>query len=905
MRYVPILVGAAVGVYLSMSGNVLLGLVFGAVGGYLLSGLKQVQQRLDDLEQRARRGAPEPLSTLPQAAPQPRVSPPPATPVAAEPPRETPSESATEASTWTRPERAEAVPPTRAKLPPAPPATAARTFFDRTVATAHEWLTTGNVPVKIGVIVSFFGVAFLLKYAVDRRLLVFPIELRLVLVAAAAIALLVVGWRLRDRNRVYALSLQGGGIGILYLTIFTSLRLYALVSPGFAFALLFVLAVASGALAILQNARGLATLGAAGGFLAPILVSTGTGSHVALFSYYLLLNLMIVGVAWFKPWRELNLLGFVFTFVVGGWWGYNNYVPEMLGTTEPFVILYFLFYQLTAVLFALRQPPKLLGLVDGTLVFGTPVLAFAMQALLLADTEYGLAFSALGAALFYVLVAAFLQRRQPQLLRLMIESFVALAIAFGTLAIPLALDARWTAAAWALEGAALVWVGCRQERLLARAIGVALVIGAGISFLDFGWHAHLGPPILNGNLLGGWLIALAGGFAAWQLGRVTSHHASIERLAGIGLLVYGACWWLGSGLAEIYDRLPYRFLPAASVLFLALTTLGVSAIAERLKWSAARVAALAALPVVALAALVAAIFSDHPGGHLGWLAWPVAIGSLAWVLRRHEQVLRILLPGAHFLLAALVVGLLMWELDWQADAAGLGYAWRGGLTSLVPGLALLAVLAFAQRPGWPVGVHARLYRTHVGAMLLVLQGLVILWLNLGTDGAADPLPYVPLVNPVDLASLFALLVAARWVLTLARETGVPDAKGRRVGLSAVGAAAFVISTVALLRALHHLGGVSWDTTALGQSVLVQAALSVYWGLLAFVGMVSGAKLARRWLWLAGAALMAVVVIKLFLVDLGNTGTVARIVSFIGTGALLLVVGYLAPVPPRHKEAEHD
>jgi uncharacterized membrane protein len=905
MRYVPILVGAAVGVYLGVSGDVLLGLVFGAVGGYLLSGLQQLQKRLDDLEQGSRRGAAEPLSSPPPAAPQRRVSPPPATPVATEPPRETPSERATEASTWTRPERAEAVAPTRAKLPPAPAATAARTFFDRTLATAHEWLTTGNVPVKIGVIVSFFGVAFLLKYAVDRRLLVFPIELRLVLVAAAAIALLVVGWRLRDRNRIYALSLQGGGIGILYLTIFTSLRLYGLVSPGFAFALLFVLAVASGALAILQNARGLATLGAAGGFLAPILVSTGTGSHVVLFSYYLLLNLMIVGVAWFKPWRELNLLGFVFTFVIGGWWGYNNYVPEMLGTTEPFVILYFLFYQLTAVLFALRQPPNLLGLVDGTLVFGTPVLAFGMQALLLADTEYGLAFSALGAALFYVLVAAFLQRRQAQLLRLMIESLVALAVAFGTLAIPLALDARWTAAAWALEGAALVWVGCRQERLLARAIGVALLLGAGISFLSFGWHAHLGPPILNGNLLGGWLIALAGGFAAWQLGRVNSRHASIEHLVGIGLLVYGACWWLGSGLAEIYDRLPDRFLPAASVLFLALTTLGVSAMAERLKWSPARVAALAALPVVALAAVVAAIFSDHPGGHLGWLAWPVAIGSLAWVLRRHEQVLRILLPGAHILLAALVIGLLMWELDWQVDAAGLGYAWRGGLTSLVPGLALLAVLAFAQRPGWPVGVHARLYRTHVGAMLLVLQGLVILWLNLGTDGAADPLPYVPLINPVDLVSLFALLVAARWVLTLAREAGVPDAKGRRVGLSAVGAAAFVISTVALLRAVHHLGGVSWDTTALGQSVLVQAALSVYWGLLAFVGMVSGARLARRWLWLAGATLMAVVVIKLFLVDLGNTGTVARIVSFIGTGALLLVVGYLAPVPPRHKDAGHE
>jgi len=41
-----------------------------------------------------------------------------------------------------------------------------------------------------------------------------------------------------------------------------------------------------------------------------------------------------------------------------------------------------------------------------------------------------------------------------------------------------------------------------------------------------------------------------------------------------------------------------------------------------------------------------------------------------------------------------------------------------------------------------------------------------------------------------------------------------------------------------------------------------------------------------------------VVIKLFIIDLGNTGTVARIISFLGVGALLLVVGYYAPAPPR-------
>jgi uncharacterized membrane protein len=60
---------------------------------------------------------------------------------------------------------------------------------------------------------------------------------------------------------------------------------------------------------------------------------------------------------------------------------------------------------------------------------------------------------------------------------------------------------------------------------------------------------------------------------------------------------------------------------------------------------------------------------------------------------------------------------------------------------------------------------------------------------------------------------------------------------------------------------------------------------------------------HRWrvAWVAGAALLGAVVVKLFLVDLGQAGGVERIVSFIGVGLLLLLIGYLAPVPPRTLE----
>jgi uncharacterized membrane protein len=84
-------------------------------------------------------------------------------------------------------------------------------------------------------------------------------------------------------------------------------------------------------------------------------------------------------------------------------------------------------------------------------------------------------------------------------------------------------------------------------------------------------------------------------------------------------------------------------------------------------------------------------------------------------------------------------------------------------------------------------------------------------------------------------------------------------------------------------------------------MLVQAALASFWSVLALATMVVSTRLRLRPLWITGAALMGAVVVKLFLVDLSNVSGVERIVSFIGVGLLMLLIGYLSPVPPRHPE----
>ncbi len=145
---------------------------------------------------------------------------------------------------------------------PAPPAT------PKEPSALWNFFFGGNTLVRVGIMVLFIGVAFLLKYATDRGFV--PIELRLAGVAAGGISLLVLGWRLRYKRAGYALMLQGGGVGVLYFTVFAGLRLYNLLPPTLAFILLAGIAFFSALLAIVQDSKALAITGAAGGFLAPI-----------------------------------------------------------------------------------------------------------------------------------------------------------------------------------------------------------------------------------------------------------------------------------------------------------------------------------------------------------------------------------------------------------------------------------------------------------------------------------------------------------------------------------------------------------------------------------------------------------------------------------------------------------
>jgi uncharacterized membrane protein len=765
-----------------------------------------------------------------------------------------------------------------------------------------QWLAGGNTIVRVGVVILFFGVAFLLKYAHERFHL--PIELRLAGAAVGALALLVIGWRLRERRPGYGLTLQGGGIGILYLVIFAAFRLYHLLPPVAAFGLLVAVATLSGMIAVAEDALALAVLGTAGGFLAPILASTGGGNHVVLFSYYAVLNAGILVIAWFKAWRVLNLVGFAFTFSIGTLWGLNFYRPEHFASTEPFLALFFALYLAIPILFAHRRASELERYVDGSLVFGVPLVTFGLQVGLVREIQYGAAWSALTLGAVYLVLAKVVLGSRGETLRLLAEAFLALGVVFGSLAIPLALDARWTSAAWALEGAAIVWVGIRQRRLSARVFGILLQFLAGAAFLADP-SPLTGPPLVaNSAFVGCVILAVAGLFCSWYFDRHRTVLAEPERVAPKILFAWGIVWWVGGALGEIDRHVPQAYRQQTALMFLTASCAAFSWLHTRISWRLARYPALAVTPLMVIVlgvSIVPGIVQErHPLAHLGYIGWPIALVAHFALLRRHEA------PGSRYQYWAHAAGVWLlaalgsWELVWRIDGLITGQAvWPIIGWAIIPGL-LLTVLALRDTPiAWPVAAHRDAYLVAGAAPLAVFLGLWVIFVNFVSNGDPAPLPYVPILNPLDLAELGAVLAIGLWLFESRRLRLPPIATeplAQIYGLLA--ALLFVWANAVLLRALHHWGGVRFTPDAMLRSDIVQTAFSILWTLVALASMGIATRRGLRAAWIAGAALMGVVVIKLFVIDLSNVGTIQRIVSFVGVGILMLVLGYFSPVPPR-------
>ena len=803
------------------------------------------------------------------------------------------------------PPRADALPPAALRpQAPRPPVRETPDPVSILFGKVKAWFTEGNLPVKIGMLVLLAGVASLLKYASDQGWVSVPMELRLGGIAAAAIAGLVFAWRQRETRRSFALSLQGGAIGVLMLVTFAAFKLYGFIEAGPAFAITILLVAGLGVLAVLQNALALAVFGLLAGFLAPIWLSTGSGNHVALFSYYAVLNLGIFGIAWHRSWRLLNLLGFVFTFGIGTIWGVLDYQPAKFASTEPFLILFFALYLLIPILHARRDDDDdaTQRLVDGTLVFGTPLVAFALQAGLLEGERMLLAFSALGMAAIYAALAGLLRKRERYDGLVMV--YAVLAVGFATLAVPLALSAHATASVFALEGAGLVWLGLRQQQRLPQFAGLLLQFGAAVAFVagvggvssGFETVAEVArTPIANAQCMSALLIAIAGFVTA------LSYRGTMGGAPAIVATLWTTWWWCVAGFGEIEAFVPHGHRLDVALGFVVFT--GWLAAEGRRRF--ADLHALGGIAAVALAlgvpfALAQAAEHDHPLGEWGAATWVMfaVLGFRALMcLREAGVIVRGLAHAGWWWSWVTMLALTAFHLVYRSDGAGVGAGMGDGWRILALGLpVLLFALVLRLRPALlapPLSEGFDDYRGLLNVSAALVLGL--LWtVSLFFPGESAPLPWLPLLNPLELWQMAALTLLAHWAW---RGDRAQASSGTPWRVPAFALCAFAWITFATLRATHQFGDIAWSPSMFGHNE-VQTALTVVWSVLGVLGWIFGSRRGDRLLWAAGAVLMGVVLLKLVLIDRQHLGTLFGIVSFLAYGLLCTAVGYFAPAPPR-------
>ena len=912
MAWVFGLLAAVIGAYLASEGEALFGFLVGFALTAAIVVIARQSQRLDDLASRLQR-----LDTRVQMVSNPSVpsseegeAPPSSAAVAGAPPEIPPEEFEPEsafAQTRAAPEPAAEAPskaePAPARAPslqrPTPPPIEPN-GFDRLLDAARTFFFEGNVPVKLGLLVSLFGVAALIRFASNEGWLTVPIPYRIAAIAAAAIALLIYGFRQTPLRPAFGLSLQGGAIGVLLLTVFGSYRIPELLPSGLAFALVLFLVTGAAVLAIRQNAVWLAVIGFLGGYLAPLLLSTGSGNHVALFTYYALLNGAVFGMAWVRPWRALNLMGFAFTFGVGAIWGARYFKPELFWTVEPFLIAFFLMFVTIPVAYALRGRTP--GKVDATLLFGTPLIAFPMQVGLLDSERMPLAFSALGVAAIYLGLGLWARREEK--LKVLGQSAAALGLAFATLAVPLALSARWTSSTWALQGVALLWLGLRQQRTWPTVAGAGLQLLAGLAYVASFDSGSDTQAVFNGHTLNILLLALGAGGCALLLDR----HAE-QKSAGAGAVLWSLAtfWWVWAGLRETFTNLPGDSLTygAAWIGFVALSAVLARTLAQGLSWQRPTWWPALLMPTAALGVVAASLEIE------AWIWMPQAglvlalAAALAWVLPVLRDTPRRLATSHISGLAALCLaaGLAIHEGLSAINAERLGEGWR----VILPWLPLALVLALLlRRPdvaGWPVADALPRYRRIAAGLAIGVLGTV--WLvTSGMTGSAAPLPWVPVLNPLELfhvAGVLALAMALR---------AAPERSAWRGALAvSLGAASFLTLSMITLRASAHWlipqevsaymgyssGIMPWSMV--WSTVQAQAALSVVWSLAGVWAWVSGSRQASRPLWTYGALLLGAVLLKLLLIDRQSLGDLLGILSFLTVGGLLVLVGRIAPRPP--------
>jgi len=846
------------------------------------------------------KGVPPPAEA-PAEEPEPTPTPPPE-PAAPPPPEErAPAE----------------VPQAPAPAPPAAPPVEERPLEKVAAAGQDWWAKVEDVVGKrwmtyAGGLAVFAAAGFFVKYAYDQEW----ITPAMVVIAGliAGTAFVVAGDRFVRRGmRALGLGLIGApGLPLLYVSLFAAYhpKVYHLIPQVPAFGAMVVVTVAGMSLAVLHNSVSVSFLALLGGVLTPVLVSTGHDARDALFGYLLILDLGVLGVAFFRKWRALDVLAFVGTAALFAGWYHEFYTPAAMVAALLWLGAFYVTFLVLPFAYHLRDgSPATLERFLMALAVAAGVFRYAWT-ILHAKHQHVLGFVALGMAACYVAMGS-LARTRIQGDRRGVFGFISLAMVFLTVAVPLHLELEGITLVWAAEAVALLYLGYRHAYMPVRLGGLAVLALAAVRLFARHWplHEKAFTVVLNPEFgVAAFVCAAAGGFAALHH-RWREHGGRVDRVlkiatalaAGVlGTIVLHAEWtaWFVARAEQVGAPTAYPARCAGAVVW-AVASLAFLAGGLRARCLAARVTGWVVLVVAAIlaTAVYEASIADARYYFLN-ARFLVAAGVVAaafaqaWGLSRwRARCLSQERPLATILPLVASVGLLVVLTIEFADC--LAHVSR--VVSRSSGVVLWA-LGSAAMLG--VGVRARSRAWRLTGLGVLAVGLCAA-LGLFSRGVADE--FVLYLNLRFATCLLAVLVVFAFAYVLGRYREVCGEGEQPLAKALYGIGALLL--LAVLSADAYLYSLKTATDPQHARWSSQMALSIVWSVYAVALLAVGFWRRVRVVRLVALGLFGVTAVKLVLVDLAVLQQLYRILSFLVIGVLMIGASYLYHRVEKHLEAQ--
>jgi len=289
---------------------------------------------------------------------------------------------------------------------------------------------------------------------------------------------------LRRQLKLAAEALLGLAIFTFYAVAYAAQHLYHLWDSTGAFGEFALITLLAVALALWTDSALVILIGALGGYLAPVLTSTGPGSHVALFSYLAFLNTGLLACAVWKHWSFLKPIAFVATaFLFAAW--ISEAEPADAWSTELLLGVHATIFLLSNTLppWLWRRPSRWADLA----IMPSNALGFlaGTWALFHDWPEQQLALVCWGLALLHLGLFGFTYARLSNADR-MPRIHLALAAVLFTLAAPLQIGDRslW-GVTWSVEALVFTLVGIYFLDVQLCFTGALLVMLAGARLLAF------------------------------------------------------------------------------------------------------------------------------------------------------------------------------------------------------------------------------------------------------------------------------------------------------------------------------------------------------------------------------------------------------------------------------------